>query len=302
MITIEEIIGELEGKETDKEMINGCLKKYGPKPVRVALLGIASQKRIYNPYWIGCPPTVFLSYKWNGPASKDYVQRIHDYLVNLGYKVHFDKNELKEDADAYTEVPAFISHVADCQYYVLVLTEKAADNITARNHRETWIFDEYQEAVTIVNKGRMFLVPLLIEEKGATDFFTKDNTICLVNDVYNFKKLDAVFYPVHFNIDEATKSIFADVLDAFDVLLVQLKWNEAWDFFEKAVTFKNFPDYQFRVLIYAICTLNEALASQAFNYCSDFTGNTQLVTLLNGYATLYDLDILAKNLPAFNIR
>jgi hypothetical protein len=91
------------------------------------------------------------------------------------------------------------------------------------------------------------------------------------------------------------------VLDAFDVLLVQLRWNEAWDFFEKAVTFKNFPDYQFRVLIYAICTLNEALASQALNYCSDFTGNTQLVTLLNGYANLYDLDILAKNLPAFNI-
>lgn len=301
MISSEEIRKKLEGRETDREYIISLVKEYGNLAVKIALLGIASLKKLYTPYWIGCPPGVFLSYKWNGPASKEYVQQIHDYLVVLGYHVYFDKNELGEDADGYTAVPEYIANVANCQYYMLILTEKTADYITARTGKTSWIFDEYQQAVTLVNEGRMFLVPLLVEEKGETDFFTKHNTINLVDDINNFKKLDEIFFPVHFNINSETKAIFSDVLDGFDVMLIQHRWEEARAFFEKTVAFKNFPDYQFRLLIYSICNMDTQKAESSFKYCADFTGNSELLRLLQGYAGIYKLSLLAANLSALKM-
>ena len=134
MVTQQEIMQQLEGRETDRDYIISLVRKYGNLAVKIALLGIASTKKLYNPYWIGCPPGVFLSYKWNGPGSKNYVQQIHDYLIQLGYHVFFDKNELSEDADTYTAVPEYIANVANCQYYMLILTERTADYITASNN------------------------------------------------------------------------------------------------------------------------------------------------------------------------
>jgi len=301
MLSFEEIRNKLEGRETDREYIISMVKEYGNLAVKIVLLGIASNKKLYNPFWIGCPPGVFLSYKWNGPASKEYVQQIHDYLIILGYHVYFDKNELDEDADGYTAVPEYIANVANCQYYMLILTEKTADYITARNGKTSWIFDEYQQAVSLVNKGRMLLVPLLIEENGETDFFTKQNTINLIDDINNFKKLDDIFYPVHFNINSETKSIFSDVLDGLDVLLIQQRLQEALTFFEKAVVFKNFPDYQFRLLIYSICNMDTQQATACFNNCADFTGSKQLLRLLQCYADIYNLRLLATKLSELSM-
>jgi len=200
MVNYDKIRKKLEGREFDRCYISEMVKQYGNLSVKIALLANASIKKLFNPYWIGCPPGIFLSYKWNGPASKDYVQQLHDYLVGLGYHVFFDRNELSEDADTYTDVPAFISNVANYQYYLLVLTEKTADYITARKGKTSWIFDEYQQAVALVNQGRMCLVPVLVEAGETTAFFTNENTINLVNDIYNFKKLDDLFTPISFNI------------------------------------------------------------------------------------------------------
>lgn len=147
----------------------------------------------------------------------------------------------------------------------------------------------------------MFLVPLLVEEKGETDFFTKHNTINLVDDINNFKKLNDLFYPVHFNITSETRAIFSDVLDGFDVLLIRQRWQEASAFFEKAVAFKNFPDYQFRLLIYSICNMGTQQAEASFNYCADITGNSQLLRLLQGYAGIYKLPLLAANLSVLKM-
>jgi hypothetical protein len=301
MVSTEEIISELTGRETDHEYIVLMVRKYGNLAIKIALLGIASNKKMYNPFWIGCPPGVFLSYKWNGPESKEYVQQIHDYLVKLGYQVYFDKNELAEDADGYTSVPEYIANVANCQYYILILTEKTADYITARTGKTSWILDEYQQAITLVNAGRMFLVPLLVEERGATDYFTDQNTINLVNDAYNFEKLDDLFYPVNFKINSETRKIFSDVLDGFDLYLVQHRWPEALMFFEKAIMFKNFPDYQFRLLIYSICNLDMEQAELSFNHCADFTGVQHLPHLLNGYAQIYNLSLLSTNMTAMKM-
>lgn len=296
MITIREISDLLEGRETDLTFIKSLVKEYGNLPVKIALLGNASQKRLYNPYWIGCPPGVFLSYKWNGPESKEYVQKVHDYLTNLGYHVYFDKNELPEDADGYTAVPEYIANVANCQYYLLILTEKTADYITARTGKTSWIFDEYQQAITLVNAGRMFVVPLLVEMNGETDFFTRENCIDITQDIYGFSKLDDLFYPVNFKISSDVRGILSDVLDGMDVLLMQQRWQEAQTFFEQAIAFKNIPDYQFRLLIFGICQKDWGLIKSSFDYCADFVGAGHMPHLLHGYARLYNLPLLAENL------
>lgn len=299
MISFDEIRKKLEGRESDRAYISGMIREYGNLAVKIALLSNASLKKLFNPYWIGCPPGIFLSYKWNGPDSRDYVQGIHDYLSALGYYVFFDRNELPEDADTYTEVPEFIANVANSQYYLLVLTEKTADYITARTGKTSWIFDEYQQAISLVNQGRMCVVPVLVEEGGVTDFFTKENTINLVKDRYDFKKLEAVFYPVHFNIIVEHKAILTDVLNSFDVLLTQRRWQEAKSLFEKAIYFKNFPDYQFRLLVYSLCRGDFMVANESFGECEHFTGPNQLPRLLTCYAGIYQLPELKENLEKF---
>ncbi len=269
MTTTSEIMELLRGKENDPGAILPIAREHSPLMVKIALLGLACEKRIYNPHWIGCPPSIFLSYKWNGPESRDYVALLHDYLVGKGYKVYFDRNELPDDADGFTQVPAFIAHVSDCQYYVLILTEKTADYITARNHKTSWIFDEYQQAASLVNMGRQFLVPVLVEEAGLTDLFTKERVIDLTADIHNFSPLDDLFYPVNCKLPENIRQTYTDFLDACDVFIIKRQWNELWDWLAQGVVFKNFPDFQFRVLIHSICTRNE----QAYNYSSKYVAD-----------------------------
>ena len=296
MAKISEIMELLRGKEQDLEAIIPVAREHSPLMVKIALLGLACEKRVYNPHWIGCPPAVFLSYKWNGPESRDYVGRIHDYLVDKGYKVYFDRNELSEDADGFTEVPAYIAHVADCQYYVLILTEKTADYITARTGKTSWIFDEYQQAVKLVNLGRHNLVPLLIEEKGMTDFFTKDRVIDLTANPNDLSPLDEVFYPVKFKLPEKVRQTYNDFLDACDLFIIKRQWKELVDWLSKGVMFKNFPDYQFRLLIYSICNHDEEAYNFSSKYVADFVNYQQLSRLLKCYANIYNIEELAKAL------
>lgn len=296
IVTNQELVEKLRGMETDRSKIVGAVKQYGNLPVKIALLALATEKRIYSPYWIGCPPGVFLSYKWNGPQSKVYVEKVHDYLSSLGYKVYFDHNELDETADTYTEVPAYISHVGDCQYYVLILTKKTADYITARNNVTSWLFDEYQQAVKLVDLGRLRLVPLLIEEEGRFGIYN-DLAINMVDDIYNFKKLDDVFQSINFKINEEQKQVLTDFLNACDVLFYKKRWKEAKDFFEEYILFKNFPDYQFKLLIFSICTGNQQAAKASFDYVADFTG-ADPTRLLKGYASIYQIEALSKYLAS----
>ncbi len=299
MVSYEEIRKKIEGRESDRPYISEMIKQYGSLAVKIALLANASLKKLFNPYWIGCPPGVFLSYKWNGPESRDYVQAIHDYLTNLGYRAFFDRNELPEDADTYTEVPEFIANVANCQYYLLVLTEKTADYITARTGKTSWIFDEYQQAISLVNSGRMSVVPVLVEERGTTDFYSKENTISLMEDRYDFKKLENVFYPVNFKISAEHKAVLTDILDSFDVLLTQQRWQEAKTLFDQAIYFKNFPDYQFRLLVFSLCQSDFEQAKESFVQCEYFTGPVQLPRLLTCYAEIYQLPKLNESLSKF---
>ncbi len=296
MATTIEIMELLRGKENDPAAIIPIAREHSPLMVKIALLGLACEKRIYNPHWIGCPPSIFLSYKWNGPQSRDYVAQIHDYLVDKGYRVYFDRNELPDDADGFTHVPSYIAHVADCQYYALILTEKTANFITARKHKTSWIFDEYQQAVALVNQGRQILVPLLVEEGGLTDYFTKDKVIDLTLDIHNFSPLDDLFYPVNFKLPEEMRQTYTDFLDACDVLIIKRQWKELWEWLTQWILFRDFPDFQFRVLIHSICTKNEEVYHYSSKYVADFIPLPQLKRLLLSYAGLYQLKELTNML------
>lgn len=295
-VSVTDVMEMLIGKENDLEAIIPLARTYSPLLVKQALLGIACQKRIYNPHWIGAPPSVFLSYKWNGPQSRDYVEVIHDYLVDKGYKVYFDRNELSEDADGFTEVPEYIAHVADCQYYLLILTEKTADYIAARTGKTSWIYDEYQQAINLVNQGRQFLVPVLIEPKGVTDFYTKDNVIDLTKDKYDLSPMDNVFYPVNFKLPDEAQQVYTDFLDGCDVHIIKGRWNELKDWLKQGIIFKNFPDYQFRLMIYSICTKNENVYNHSSKYVADFIPYPQISRLLKSYAKLYKVKELSDML------
>ena len=76
----------------------------------------------------------------------DFVVGLAQYVRELGYRAFLDIENLDEDADAYFRIPAFITSLQDCQFYVLLLTEASAGMLTAREGKTTWIFDEYQHA------------------------------------------------------------------------------------------------------------------------------------------------------------
>src|SRR6185503_17155902 len=118
--------------EATPEQIREAVKQYGTLAVRIAMLGVAASKKEQSPLYLGYPPGIFISYKWEGEPMKKYVAALATHLRNRGYRAYLDVDELTADADNYTAVPQFIVSLQDCVYYVLLLTKNAADFIDAR--------------------------------------------------------------------------------------------------------------------------------------------------------------------------
>jgi hypothetical protein len=127
--SIEELMAQLDG--ADPETVNRIAWEKGSLPVRLAMLGLASIRRGISPLWWGYPPGVFISYKWNGPPMRDFVLELAKYIRGLGYRAFLDVENLDENADAYFQIPQFITSMQDCTFYLLLLTELSADLITA---------------------------------------------------------------------------------------------------------------------------------------------------------------------------
>ncbi len=189
METIKDLMVELDG--ADPETVNRIAWEKGSLPVRLAMLGLASVRKGVSPLWWGYPPGVFIGYKWNDDPMHELVVSLAEHIRGLGYRAFLDAENLDENADAYFRIPKFITSLQDCVFYILLLTELSADMIDARKHKTTWIHDEYQHAVRLINTGRLFLVPVLLEPKGMIENLTPKQVIDLTANPRDFGKLSA---------------------------------------------------------------------------------------------------------------
>jgi len=131
MIQLEQLMLELF--DANPEQTQAAVREHGSLNVRLAMLGVASSKRESSPLYYGYPPGVFISYKWDGEPMKQYVTALASHLRGRGYRAFLDADELDADADNYTSVPHYITSVQECVYYLLLLTQKTADYISARH-------------------------------------------------------------------------------------------------------------------------------------------------------------------------
>lgn len=144
MESIENLMTQLDGADT--ETANRFARGKGSLPVRLSMLGLASIWKGDCALWWGYPPGVFISYKWDGAPMHDLMVDLAKHVRKLGYRAFLDVGRLEENADAYFQIPGFITSLQDRTFYVLPLTELSADMITARKGKTTWIFEEYQHA------------------------------------------------------------------------------------------------------------------------------------------------------------
>lgn len=274
---------ELDG--ADAETVNRLAWEKGSLPVRLAMLGLAASRKAERSLWFGYPPGVFIAYKREGQATQNLVTAMASHIRRLGYRVFLDLENLDEEADNYFRVPAFITSLQDCSFYVLLLTETAADLITARRHKTSWIYDEYQHAVRLVDLGRLLLVPVLLEPGGMTDAFTSANSIDLTLNNYAFDRLDPILTP-------NPESLVADdivqleaSMTEFDKRMLREDWDGAQSALVAVSHLATTFDYQFRQMLLAIYTADQQGLDAALSRLYPVYGEQIVHHLYAGYCT-----------------
>jgi hypothetical protein len=131
--------------------------------------------------------------------------------------------------------------------------------MTGRKGKTTWIHDEFQHAVRLTNGGRLIIVPVLLEPKGTTDFFTLDNVIDLTKDQRAFGALDDILRPRPLALDAGRTNELSATVAEFDTRFRGEQWNESGDLLRRAAphlgeTF----DHQFRRMLHAMYTADQA--------------------------------------------
>jgi hypothetical protein len=287
MKSIQDLMIELNG--ADAETVNRIAWKEGSLPVRLAMLGLASGRKEESPLWWGYPPGVFIGYKWSGKAMHDIVTALAAYVRGLGYQAFLDVENLDEDADAYHRIPQFITSLQDCEFYVLLLTELSADMLGARTGKTTWIFDEYQHAVRLVNNGRLFIVPVLLEPKGMTDPFTPGQVIDLTRGPRDFGKLDDILAPDPITLSENETKELSAAVEQFDRLFL----NQQWDASEHVL--QGFPhlaqtfDHQFRRMLHSIYTANQKNLDAVIGQLHAVYGQQIVYHIYKGYCARHGI-------------
>lgn len=256
MATIEELMIELEG--ADAQTVNEVAWREGSLPVRLAMLGLASRRKAQSPLWWGYPPGVFIGYKWGGEALRQQVREIADHVRGLGYRAFVDVEHLDEAADAYFQIPRFITSLQDCSFYVLLLTELSADMLTARKGKTTWVFDEFQHAVRLTNNGRLFIVPVLLEPEGMTDIFTRDQMIDLCDAPRDLSRLDDILRPGPLALGDADVATLSATVAEFDRLFLGEQWDASATVLDRAAHLSNTFDHGFRRFLHSIYTADAA--------------------------------------------
>jgi len=256
MESIQDLMVELDG--ADPETVKRIAWEKGSLPVRLAMLGLASIRKGDSPLWWGYPPGVFIGYKWEGKALHDLVVDLAEHVRSVGYRAFLDVENLDESADAYFQIPQFITSLQDCTFYVLLLTELSADMIAARKGRTTWIFEEYQHAARLTNSGRLFIVPVLLQPKGKTDYFTPQRVIDLTATPRDFGKLNGILAPNPVKLSEAEVKELTTTAAQFDKLFLGEQWDASDRLLRSSPHLEHTFDHEFRRMLHSIYTANQA--------------------------------------------
>jgi len=281
MKSINDLMIDLHG--ADQETVNRIAWKEGSLPVRLAMLGLASIRKGENPLWWGYPPGVFIGYKWGGKPMYDLVVGLAEHVRGLGYRAFLDVENLDEDADAYFRIPEFIVSLQDCQFYVLLLTEQSADMLTARKGKTTWIHDEYQHAVRLVNSGRLLIVPVLLESKGVSDAFAPDQVIDLADTPRDFGKLHDILAPDPIKLSEDEIRKLSATVAQFDRLFLDEQWDASANVLRDSPQFEHTFDHGFRRMLHAIYTANQPSLDAALSRLHSIYGSQIVHHIYNGY-------------------
>lgn len=287
MKSIQDLMIELAG--ADPETVNRIAWKEGSLPVRLAMLGLASSRKEESPLWWGYPPGVFIGYKWSGKAMHGLVTGLAAHIRGLGYQAYLDVENLDEDADAYHRIPQFITSLQDCEFYLLLLTELSADMLSARSGKTTWIFDEYQHAVRLVNSGRLLIVPVLLESKGMTDAFTPGQVIDLTVSPRDFGKLDDILAPDPIRLSEAEMQALSATVAQFDKLFLNQQWDASDDVLQGSPHLAHTFDHQFRRMLHSIYTANQKNLDAVIGQLHSVYGQQIVYHIYKGYCARHGI-------------
>lgn len=270
--------------------VNRIAWEKGSLPVRLAMLGVASARKGLSPLWWGYPPGVFIGYKWNGDPMYELVVSLAEHIRALGYRIFLDAENLDENADAYFQIPKYITSV--CVFYILLLTELSADMIDGRKHKTTWIYDDYQHALSLVNTGRLFVVPVLLEPKGMIESLTPEHVIDLTANPHDFGKLTAVLAPNPLRLKEAEVTELTAVVKQFDdMLFLNEQWQESDHLLRSTPYLKQTFDHQFRRMLLSIYTANQPVLETVLTELYPTYGQQIVYHLYKGYCTEHGIPI-----------
>ena len=292
MDTIESLMLQLDGADADT--VNRIAWENGSLPVRLAMLGLAAVRKGDSPLWWGYPPGVFISYKWNGPAMHALVLDLARHVRSLGYRAFLDVENLDADADAYFQIPQFISSLHDCSIYLLLLTELSADLMTGRKGKTSWIHDEFQHAVRLTNSGRLVMVPVLLEPAGTTDAFTRSNSIDLTGNPRGFDALNGMLTPAPLALDDSQVEDLSATVARFDALFLGEQWDAAADVLQRSEHLAASFDHQFRRMLHAMYTADAAGLQAALDRLHTTYGQQIVFHLYKGYCVRHGIPNMAS--------
>jgi hypothetical protein len=291
MQSIENLMIELDG--ADPETVNRIAWEKGSLPVRLAMLGLASIRKGDRPLWWGYPPGVFISYKWDGAPIHDLVVDLAKHVRELGYRAFLDVENLDENADAYFQIPQFITSIQDCTFYILLLTELSADLMTGRKGKTTWIHDEFQHAVRLANSGRLIIVPVLLEPKGTTDDFTLNNVIDLTGNQREFSALHDILRPDPIVLNKGETEELTTTVAEFDKTFLNERWKESDGVLRCTQHLGHTFDHQFRRMLHSMYTANRPGLDAALAQLHAIYGEQIVWHLYKGYCTKHRIPNLA---------
>lgn len=207
----------------------------GWRSVWVAQLDEAIEDRLAAPPPLSFPPTIFISYRWGSDEDNAWVAALARTLKQRGYPVTFDRDEAVPGIEV--DVPALVSRVADCRYFLAVLDPGYAariDEDEAGRTQDGWVFDEFNTAVRLSKAGQLRIVGFfrgghsLPRGFGWPEPGKPGNTIDVSTPERLAAVLDDVFPPVPAP-DEATTLRARALLHQSHAYLLAGRLQEAFD-------------------------------------------------------------------------